>query len=175
MLATTLSLRTAGLATLLSHKCDIRALLKDDHIARDNCLPVHFRDAETTILIKFAFWSGSGRGKIYGQLSKNAVFPGISMTIRFGDFTNFIVRNLVVIWEAPNIVGVAVVATLGQTSCQIKELPTLLMTINALLVLLDRSNCLPAGKCRQMSPIQSDIGIQKCLACSTGIELGTNS
>ena len=37
---------------------------------------VKLRDAETTILIKFAFWKGVGEGKIYGKLSKNAVFPG---------------------------------------------------------------------------------------------------
>ena len=35
-----------------------------------------FRDAETTILIKFVFWRGLGRGKIYGKLSQNGVFPG---------------------------------------------------------------------------------------------------
>ena len=28
-------------ATVLSHKCDIHSLLKDNHIARDNRLPVH--------------------------------------------------------------------------------------------------------------------------------------
>ena len=47
-----------------------------------------FRDAETTILINFAFWRGSRRGKIYGKLSKNTVFP--SMTIKFGNFANSI-------------------------------------------------------------------------------------
>ena len=30
-------------------------------------------------------------------------FLGNSMTIKFGNFTNFIVRNFVVIWEAPNV------------------------------------------------------------------------
>ena len=60
-----------------------------------------FRDAETTILIKFAFWSRLGRGKIYGKLPKNAVFLGNSMTIKFGNFANFIVKNVFVIWEAP--------------------------------------------------------------------------
>ena len=61
-----------------------------------------FRDAETTILIKFAFWRGLGRGKIYGKLSQNAVlFLRNSMTIKLGNFTNLIVRNFVVIWEAP--------------------------------------------------------------------------
>ena len=40
------------------------------------CLnPPFIRDSETTILIKFAFWSLSGRGKIYGKLSQNAIFP----------------------------------------------------------------------------------------------------
>ena len=33
------------------------------------------RAAETTIIIKFAFWRGLGRGKFYGKLSPNAVFP----------------------------------------------------------------------------------------------------
>ena len=48
------------------------------------------RDAETTILIKFAFW----RGNFTEKLSQNAVFPGNSMTIKFGNFANFIVRIL---------------------------------------------------------------------------------
>ena len=38
--------------------------------------PIAIRDAETTILIKIAFWRGLERGKIYGKLSKNAFFPG---------------------------------------------------------------------------------------------------
>ena len=59
------------------------------------------RDAETTILIKFAFWRGLGRGKNYRKLSKTLFFLGNSMTIKFGNFANFIVRNFVVIWEAP--------------------------------------------------------------------------
>ena len=54
-----------------------------------------------TILIKFAFWRGLGKGKIYGKLSKTLFFLGNSMTIKFGIFANFIVRNFVVIWEAP--------------------------------------------------------------------------
>ena len=41
--ANTLSLSAAGLATVLSHKCDIPSMLKDDQIARDNRLPVHCR------------------------------------------------------------------------------------------------------------------------------------
>ena len=40
------------------------------------CVVTQIRDAETTILIKFAFWRGLGRGKIYGKLPQNAVFPG---------------------------------------------------------------------------------------------------
>ena len=35
------------------------------------------------------------------KLSKNAVFPENSMTMKFGNFANFIVRYFVVIWEAP--------------------------------------------------------------------------
>ena len=40
LLASALSLRAVGLATVLSHKCAIRSLLKDDQIARNNRLPV---------------------------------------------------------------------------------------------------------------------------------------
>ena len=43
LLASTLSLRAVGLATLLSHKCDILSLLKDDQIVRNNRVPVHCR------------------------------------------------------------------------------------------------------------------------------------
>ena len=39
MLASTFSLRAVGPATLLSHKCDILSLLKDDQSVRDNRLP----------------------------------------------------------------------------------------------------------------------------------------
>ena len=41
MLAPILSLRAVGPATILSHKCDILSLSKDDQTARDNRLPVH--------------------------------------------------------------------------------------------------------------------------------------
>ena len=34
----TMSLRTAGPAQVLSHKCDIPLLVKDHQIVRDNCL-----------------------------------------------------------------------------------------------------------------------------------------
>ena len=44
MLAGTLSLRAVGLATVLSRKCDILSLLKDDQIVRDNRLPVLGKD-----------------------------------------------------------------------------------------------------------------------------------
>ena len=43
MLASTLSLRAVGPATVLSHKCDMLSLLKDDHIVRNNRFPVHCR------------------------------------------------------------------------------------------------------------------------------------
>ena len=45
----TLSLRAVGPATVLSHKCDILSLLKDDHIVRDNSLPVASRRNRTVI------------------------------------------------------------------------------------------------------------------------------
>ena len=60
------------------------------------------RDAETTILIKFEFWRGVGRGKFTENCPKTLFFLGNSMTIKFGNSTNLIVRNFVVIWEAPN-------------------------------------------------------------------------
>ena len=41
MLASTLPLCAVGPATVLSHKCDLLCLLKDDQIMRDNRLPVH--------------------------------------------------------------------------------------------------------------------------------------
>ena len=41
LLASTLSLRAVGPATVLSHKCDILSLLKDNQIMRDNRVPVH--------------------------------------------------------------------------------------------------------------------------------------
>ena len=62
------------------------------------------RDEEMTILIKFAFWRGLGGGlKSTENCPKTLFFLGNSMTIKFGDFANFIVRNFVVIWEAPSV------------------------------------------------------------------------
>ena len=52
------------------------------------------RDAETTILIKFAFWRGLGGGKFTENCPKTLFFLGNSMTMKFGHFTNCIVRNL---------------------------------------------------------------------------------
>ena len=52
-----------------------------------------FRDAETTILIKFAFWRGLGRGKITENCPKTLFFMGNSMTIKFGNFGNFICQK----------------------------------------------------------------------------------
>ena len=43
LLASAVSLRAVGPATVLSHKCDILSLLKEDQIVRDNRLPVHSR------------------------------------------------------------------------------------------------------------------------------------
>ena len=60
------------------------------------------RDAETTILVKFAVFEGVGEGEIYENCPKMLCFSwGNSMTIKFGNFANFIVRNSVAIWEAP--------------------------------------------------------------------------
>ena len=47
LLASALSLRTAGPARVLSHKCDIPSLLKDDQIARDNHLPARCRHLQS--------------------------------------------------------------------------------------------------------------------------------
>ena len=52
------------------------------------------RDAETAILIKFAFWRGLGRGNFTENCPKTLFVLGNSMTIKFGNFTDFIVRNL---------------------------------------------------------------------------------
>ena len=43
LLASALSLRAVGPATVLSQKCDMLPVLKDDQIVRDNRLPVHCR------------------------------------------------------------------------------------------------------------------------------------
>ena len=43
LLASRLSLRAVGPATVLSHKCDTLPLLKDNQIVRDNRLPVQCR------------------------------------------------------------------------------------------------------------------------------------
>ena len=50
------------------------AQLVDVRVREDREGTLCLRDAETTILIKFAFWRGLG--KFYGKLSPNAVFPG---------------------------------------------------------------------------------------------------
>ena len=56
---------------------------------------------------KICVLEGVGERKIYGKLSKNAVFFFFflqnSTTIKFRNFANFIVRNFVVIWEAPTL------------------------------------------------------------------------
>ena len=44
---------------------------------------------------------GVGEGKISGRSSKNAVFLGKFHDNKMWNFANFIVRNFVVIWEAP--------------------------------------------------------------------------
>ena len=61
--------------------------------------PHKVRDAETTILISFAFWRGPGRGQnMRENCPKTLFFLGNSMTIKFGFFLRFIVRNVVVIF-----------------------------------------------------------------------------
>ena len=66
---------------------------------------------------KICVLEGVGEGEIYGKLSQNAVFLGNSMTIKFGKFANFIVRNFVVIWEAPkkhNFFGLAIAMPIAE-------------------------------------------------------------
>ena len=67
---------------------------------RRSCKSRKFRHAETTILIKIAFWRGSGRGKLRENC---CFFLGNSMTIKFGKLANFIVRKIVAISEALEI------------------------------------------------------------------------
>ena len=45
---------------------------------------------------------GVGEGNFTENCPKTLFFLGNSMTIKFGNFANFIVRNFVVIWEAPS-------------------------------------------------------------------------
>ena len=52
-------------------------------------LRMSIRDAETTILITIAFWRGLGRGKSYGKLSRNAVFPGKFHDNKIWNFCEF--------------------------------------------------------------------------------------
>ena len=80
------------------------------------CLLPCIRDAETTISIKFAFWRGSGRGSIYGKLSKNAFFPEKFHDNKIGTFANFIVRNFVVIWEAPTSIATCLLVACCEAS-----------------------------------------------------------
>ena len=52
--------------------------------------PFKFRDAETTILIKCAFWSGLGRGKFTENRPRNAVFfPEKFHDNKIGKFCEF--------------------------------------------------------------------------------------
>ena len=89
---------------------------REKHAKKPPTKSPRYRDAETTILIKFAFWRGSGRGKIYGRIGpKTLFFLRNSMTIKFGNSANFIVRNFVVIWEAPIVTKHFVSARPGPT------------------------------------------------------------
>ena len=51
---------------------------------------------------KICVLEGVGEGENLRKIvPKRSFFLGNSMTIKFGNFTNFIFRNFVVIWEAP--------------------------------------------------------------------------
>ena len=59
---------------------------------------------------KICVLEGLGRGNFTENRPTTLFFLGNSMTIKFGNFANFIVRNFVVIWEAPNnVVGARLV------------------------------------------------------------------
>ena len=51
--------------------------------------PLSFRDAETTILIKFCVLEGVGEGTFYGKLPPNAVFLGKSHDNKIWKFCEF--------------------------------------------------------------------------------------
>ena len=72
-------------------------------ISRINCAIISQRRRKDNIN-KTRVLEGVGEGNIYGKLSQNACFffLGNAMTTNFGNFASFIVRNFVVIWEAPN-------------------------------------------------------------------------
>ena len=70
------------------------ALFDIFHAGQKTSKIVKIRDAETTMLIQFAFWRGLGRGKFTENCPKTLFFLGNSMTMKFGSFANFIVRDL---------------------------------------------------------------------------------
>ena len=77
--------------------------LHHSHVSHLRVKKLQFRDAEATILKNFAFWRGGWGGeKFMENCPKTSFLLGNSMTIKFGIFANVIVRNFVVIWEAPN-------------------------------------------------------------------------
>ena len=64
--------------------------------------PVQCTPHELTATHPHLWIRGSGRGgKFTENCPKMLLFLGNSMTIKFRNFANFIVRNFVVIWGAP--------------------------------------------------------------------------
>ena len=55
----------------------------------------------TVVIAESLFWRGLGRGKFTENCPKTMFFLGNSMRVKFGHFAKLIVRNVVVIWEAP--------------------------------------------------------------------------
>ena len=53
------------------------------------------QNSETTLLVKFAFWRGLRRGRIYGKLSQNAVFfPGKFHDNKIWNFCEFYCQKI---------------------------------------------------------------------------------
>ena len=51
---------------------------------------------------KICVFEGVGEGEVFTEnCPKTLFFQGNPMTIKFGNYANFIVRDFVVIWEAP--------------------------------------------------------------------------
>ena len=69
--------------------------------------PKNVRDAETTILRKFAFWSGLGRGNIYGKLSQSAGFPGKCHDNTIWTFLRILLSEILLSFGRPPKMGLA--------------------------------------------------------------------
>ena len=75
LLATTLSLCAAGPATVLSHKCDIPSLWKDDQIPCDNRLSVHCRRSRSLRALWAKNHKKSQKESVWGSAKKYPKVP----------------------------------------------------------------------------------------------------